>query len=67
MELQPLPTDEKSLWQLSLPHLRVPEQWESWSQSPPPEEQGLAVEQQLQSVEGTPLHVPGGAVGFAAN
>ena len=63
LELQLLPVDEKSLLQLLLPHTRFPEQCESVSQSPPPEEQGEEVEQQLQPVEGTPLHAPGAAVG----
>ena len=61
---QLLPGDEKSLKQLLLPHVRLPAQCESRSQSPPPRAHGLAVEQQAKSVLGTPLHVPGGGVVF---
>ena len=50
--------------QLSDPHLRFPAHSESESQSPPPTLHGFLEEQQLQSVEGIPLHVlPGGRVG----
>ena len=49
--------------QLSDPHLRFPAHSESESQSPPPTLHGFLEEQQLQSVEGTPLHLlPGGWV-----
>ena len=53
-----LPADEKSFRQLLLPHLSVPSQSESLSQSPPPMVHGLVEVQQLQSVLGTPLHDP---------
>ena len=46
-----------------LPHVRPLAQWLSLSQSPPPKLQGLAVEQQFQSVVGLPSHVDGGGVG----
>ena len=62
VEAQLLPDDEKSARQLSLPHLRLPAQWESRSQSPPPSLHGLEVEQQLQPVDGTPLHALGDGV-----
>ena len=58
--LQLLPEDEKSAKQLFVPHVRLPAQSESVSQSPPPTLHGLAVVQQLQSVEGTPSHCPAG-------
>ena len=61
-EDQLLPLDEKSLRQLSLPHVILPKQSESLSQSPPPTSQGELLEQQLQSVIGTPLHCPAGGV-----
>ena len=61
-EDQLLPLDEKSLRQLSLPHVILPKQSESLSQSPPPTSQGELLEQQLQSVIGTPLHCPVGGV-----
>ena len=63
-EDQLLPLDEKSLRQLFVPHVILPKQSESLSQSPPPTLQGELLEQQLQSVIGTPLHCPegGGAV-----
>ena len=57
---QLLPDDEKSVWQLLLPHVRLPEQCESKSQSPPPTAHGLVLEQQLQSVVGTPSQFPEG-------
>lgn len=67
-----LPEDEKSFRQLLLPQVKPLAQWESKSQSPPPTLQGEDVEQQLQSVDGTPSHCPGvgvvgagGAVGVA--
>ena len=60
---QLLPDDEKSLLQLLRPHVRLPEQWESRSQSPPPTLHGLEVEQQLQSVDGTPSQFPDGGGG----
>ena len=61
---QLLPLDEKSLRQLSVPHVRDPAQSESLSQSPPPTLHGLADEQQLQSVLGIPAHVDVGEVPF---
>ena len=64
---QLLPFDEKSLMQLLLPQVRFPLQWESKSQSPPPTEQGLELEQQVQSVLGIPSQAPvGGLVVVAA-
>ena len=57
---QLLPDDEKSVWQLLLPHVRLPEQCESESQSPPPTAHGLVFEQQFQSVVGTPSQFPEG-------
>jgi hypothetical protein len=60
---QLLPVDEKSVLQLLVPQVKLPAQCESKSQSPPPLLHWLAAEQQLQSVNGTPLHCPaGGAV-----
>ena len=59
---QLLPSDEKSLWQLSFPQVNLPAQSESASQSPSPILHCLEDEQQLQSVVGTPLHFPGGGM-----
>ena len=59
---QLLPSDEKSLWQLSFPQVKLPAQSESASQSPSPILHCLEDEQQLQSVVGTPLQRP--AVGM---
>ena len=56
---QLLPAEEKSGKQLSVPHTRLPEHWESKSQSPSPLAQDLD-QQQSQSVEGTPSHFVGG-------
>ncbi len=58
--------DGKSFIQLSVPQLRFPAQSESLSQSPPPTLHGLVLEQQAQSVFGTPLQVFGGGVVVAA-
>ena len=57
---QLLPVDEWSALQLSNPQVRLPAQSESRSQSPPPRLHGLALVQQLQSVEGFPSQDPGG-------
>ena len=61
---QLLPDDEKSLRQLLFPQVKDPLQCESRSQSPPPALHWFEFEQQLQPVDGTPLHCvgEGGAV-----
>ena len=62
------PGELKSMWQLLLPHVRVPLQSKSLSQSPPPRLHWFEDEQQLQSVDGKPLHCPvGGCTVVVAN
>ena len=58
--------DGKSFIQLSVPHVRFPAHSESLSQSPPPTLHGLELEQQDQSVKGTPLQAFGDGVVVAA-
>ena len=59
---QLLAEDENLRRQLLLPQVRLPAHSKSLSQSPSPTLHGLELEQQLQSILGIPLHLPGGDV-----